>query len=72
MEKPAGSAPGSGRFQTFEFPVVGAGQGWLQLVYRRPFEKDVAPAKAWSIFLAAAGVAARLPRRIREPRRLGR
>ena len=56
MEKPAGSAPGRGGFQTFEFPVVGAGQGWLQLVYRRPFEKDVAPAKAWSVFVAAAGL----------------
>jgi inhibitor of cysteine peptidase len=55
-ERPAGAAPGKGGFQTFEFPVVGTGQGWLQLVYRRPFEKDVAPAKSWSIFLAAAGV----------------
>lgn len=56
-ERPAGAAPGKGGFQNFEFPVVGTGQGWLQLVYRRPFEKDVAPAKSWSIFLAAAGVA---------------
>ena len=57
MEKPAGSAPGRGGFQSFEFPVVGAGQGWLRLVYRRPFEKDVAPVKSWSIFVAAAGLA---------------
>ncbi len=57
METPARSAPGRGGFQTFEFPVVGAGQGWLQLVYRRPFGKDVAPAKAWSVFVAAAGLA---------------
>ena len=57
IEKPARSKPGKGGFQTFEFPVVGAGQGWLQLVYRRPWEKDVAPAKSWSIFVAAAGLA---------------
>ena len=55
-DAPARSTPGKGGFQTFEFPVVGAGQGWLQLVYRRPWEKDVAPAKAWSIFVAAAGL----------------
>jgi len=35
--------------QTLRFKVVGAGQSTLKLVYRRPWEKDVKPAKEFSI-----------------------
>jgi predicted secreted protein len=49
--------PGAAGTQTFTIPVVGSGAGWLQLVYRRPFEKETPPARSWSIFVAAADVA---------------
>ncbi len=56
-QPPAASQPGAGGTQTFTIPVNAGGAGWLQLVYRRPFEKDVPPARTWSVFLAAADVA---------------
>ena len=55
-QPPAASQPGAGGAQTFTIPVIASGAGWLQLVYRRPFEKDAPPARTWSVFVAAADV----------------
>jgi len=49
-------AAGAAGTQTFEFRVVGGGGAFLELVYRRPFEKDAAPARRWAVFVAAAAV----------------
>jgi inhibitor of cysteine peptidase len=49
-------AAGAAGTQTFEFRVVGGGGAFLELVYRRPFEKDAAPARRWGVFIAAAAV----------------
>ncbi len=56
FEPPARAVPGAGGTQTFEFRVVGGGGAFLQLVYRRPFEKESPPARQWGVFVAAAGV----------------
>lgn len=56
FEPPEKAKPGAGGSQTFEFRVAAGGGAWLQLVYRRPFEKDVAPARQWAIFVVAASV----------------
>jgi inhibitor of cysteine peptidase len=55
-EPPAASRPGAGGFQSFEFRVAGGGAALLQLVYRRPFEKDAPPARTWSVFVASAAI----------------
>lgn len=55
-EPPAKGAAGAAGTQTFEFRVVGGGGAFLELVYRRPFEKDAAPARRWGVFVAAAAV----------------
>ena len=54
---PAASLPGAAGTQTFTIPVIASGAGWLQLVYRRPFEKEAPPARTWSVFVAAAEIA---------------
>jgi inhibitor of cysteine peptidase len=41
--------PGSGGYQTIEFAAKFAGTPELKLEYRRPWEKDVAPAKTFSV-----------------------
>jgi inhibitor of cysteine peptidase len=56
-QPPAASQPGAGGTQTFTVQVIASGAGWLQLVYRRPFEKDTPPARTWGVFVAAADVA---------------
>ena len=56
FEPPAKAKPGASGTQTFEFRVSGGGAAWLQLVYRRPFDKDAPPARQWSVFVAAAAV----------------
>lgn len=53
-EPPLTAKPGASGFQTFEFRVAAGGPAALQLVYRRPFEKDAPPARTWSVFVAAA------------------
>ncbi|HKD19219.1 MAG TPA: protease inhibitor I42 family protein [Thermoanaerobaculia bacterium] len=55
-DPPAKGSPGAGGTQTFEFRVVGGGGAFLDLVYRRPFEKDAPPARRWSVFVASAAV----------------
>ena len=55
-DPPGKGAAGAAGTQTFEFRVVGGGGAFLELVYRRPFEKDVAPARRWGVFVAAAAV----------------
>lgn len=39
---------GAGGLMVFRFKAIGAGQGTLQLIYRRPFEQGVAPIKTFS------------------------
>jgi inhibitor of cysteine peptidase len=56
FEPPPTPRPGAGSFQTFDFRVAGSGAALLQLVYRRPNEKDAPPARTWSVFVAAAGL----------------
>jgi predicted secreted protein len=56
-QPPPASQPGAGGTQTFTIPVISSGAGWLQLVYRRPFETETPPVRTWSIFVAAADVA---------------
>jgi inhibitor of cysteine peptidase len=55
-DPPGKGAPGAAGTQTFEFRVVGGGGAFLELVYRRPSEKDAAPARRWGVFVAAAAV----------------
>lgn len=55
-EPPGKGAAGAAGTQTFEFRVVGGGGVFLELVYRRPFEKDAVPARRWGVFVAAAAV----------------
>lgn len=54
FEPPPTPRPGAGGFQTFDFRVAGGGAAELQLVYRRPFEKDAPPTRIWTVFIAAA------------------
>lgn len=54
FDPPAKGSPGAGGTQTFEFRVVGGGGAFLDLVYRRPFEKDAPPARRWGVFVASA------------------
>jgi inhibitor of cysteine peptidase len=54
FEPPPTPRPGAGGFQTFDFRVSGGGAALLQLVYRRPFEKEAPPARTWSVLVAAA------------------
>ena len=56
FEPPPSQRPGAGGFQTLDFRVAGGGAALLQLVYRRPFEKDAPPARTWSVFVAAASL----------------
>jgi len=55
-DPPAKAGAGAAGTQTFEFRVVGGGGVFLDLVYRRPFEKDAPPARRWGVFVAAASV----------------
>jgi inhibitor of cysteine peptidase len=55
-DPPAKGSPGAAGTQTFEFRVVGGGGVFLDLVYRRPFEKDAPPARRWGVFVAAAAL----------------
>jgi inhibitor of cysteine peptidase len=41
--------PGAGGYQAIEFAAKFAGQGELKLEYRRPWEKDIAAAKTFSV-----------------------
>ena len=56
FDPPAKGSSGAAGTQTFEFRVVGGGGAFLDLVYRRPFEKDAPPARRWGVFVAAAAV----------------
>lgn len=48
--------PGAEGTQVLEFAVKGPGAAWLELGYRRPFERDSKPTKTWSVFVASAGL----------------
>jgi len=56
-DPPDKGKPGAGGTQTLEFRVVGGGGAFLDLVYKRPSEKDAAPARRWGVFVAAAAIA---------------
>ncbi|HEY4231396.1 MAG TPA: protease inhibitor I42 family protein [Thermoanaerobaculia bacterium] len=56
FEPPPTPRPGAGGFQTLEFRVAAGGAAFLQLVYRRPSEKDAPPARTWGVFVAAASL----------------
>jgi inhibitor of cysteine peptidase len=55
-DPPAKTVPGAGGTQTFEFRVVGGGAAFLDLVYRRPSEKEAPPARRWGVFVASAAI----------------
>ncbi len=55
-DPPSKGGAGAAGTQTFEFRVVGGGGAFLDLVYRRGFEKDAPPARRWGVFVAAAAV----------------
>jgi inhibitor of cysteine peptidase len=40
---------GSGGKMRFEFKAVSAGEGELELIYQRPFERDVEPEQTFSV-----------------------
>jgi inhibitor of cysteine peptidase len=61
FEESADGAPDAPGSQFFEFTVAGAGSAPLELSYRRLSEKDKPAGKTWTIFVAAAGVAASKP-----------
>ncbi len=44
---------GAGGTETFRFEAIGAGKTILELVYRRPWEKDVPPAQTFSVEITA-------------------
>lgn len=46
---PDSTLPGAGGQQVFRFKAVSAGQTSLNLIYHRPWEKDVAPLKTFSL-----------------------
>src|SRR4051812_40671992 len=48
--------PGAEGAQMIELHIAGPGAAWLELGYKRPFEKDAKPSKTWSVFVAAAGL----------------
>jgi inhibitor of cysteine peptidase len=50
-KKPEGKEPevGATEYQIFRFEAKAAGTGRLELEYSRPWEKDVAPAKTYSL-----------------------
>ena len=56
FEPPAPGVPGAEGTQVLEFHVSGPGTAWLELGYKRPFEKDAKPTKTWSVFVASAGL----------------
>jgi inhibitor of cysteine peptidase len=56
FDPPAKGSPGAAGTQTFEFRVVGGGGAFLDLVYRRPSEKDAPPARRWGVFVVSAAV----------------
>ena len=49
--KPTNNSMGSGGMMTFTFKVVDLGQGKLQLIYHRPWEKNAPPFKIYEINL---------------------
>ncbi len=51
--KPSSNLAGAPGRQLTRFKVIGAGESELKLVYHRPWEKDVAPLKTFSITLLA-------------------
>ena len=49
VERPARPVPGAKTTQVFRFDAAAAGTSDLTLEYKRPFEKDKAPAKTYKI-----------------------
>jgi inhibitor of cysteine peptidase len=49
VERPARPVPGAKTTQVFRFDAATAGTSELTLEYKRPFEKDKAPAKTYKI-----------------------
>jgi inhibitor of cysteine peptidase len=49
FEMPNAAPPGATGAQVFHFEAAAAGTAKLAMVYRRPWEKDIAPARTWSI-----------------------
>jgi inhibitor of cysteine peptidase len=48
-ERPKKPLPGAGSVEVFRFTAEAAGKSELELVYKRPFEKDKPPAKTYKL-----------------------
>jgi predicted secreted protein len=56
FEPSTSNVPGAEGTQVIELRVSGPGAAWLELGYKRLFEKDSKPSKTWSVFVASAGL----------------
>jgi len=52
---PAGDADGAGGQFIFRFAAVAAGQARLELIYHRPWEKDMAPSDSFAVQVNVTG-----------------
>ena len=48
-ERPKKPLPGAGGVEVFRFTAEAAGKSELELIYKRPFEKDKPPAKTYKL-----------------------
>jgi inhibitor of cysteine peptidase len=52
-----GDKPGGAQLQVFRFQAKAAGKNDLELIYRRPFEKDKEPARTFKLTIQIVDVA---------------
>ena len=55
FDPPPGERPGNGGIRRWQFRAVHPGSGEIELEYRRPWEKDAAPAKVYKLDVRVHG-----------------